>query len=118
MYAIVLAVAVVAYAWWVTSLPQFHTGTTVAVVGAGAVAIAWGLRRQTGPREPARADGLVVWALLAGALAAWQLLAYLREPRSEHPTLSSMADGALAASPVRALAFVGWLAVAAALARR
>jgi hypothetical protein len=118
MFAAVLAVAVVAYAWWVTSLPQFQTGTTVAVVGAGVVAIAWGVRRRSGPREAERAEGLVVWALLAGALAGWQLLAYFREPRSEHPTLSSMADAALSANPVRALAFVGWLAVAAALARR
>jgi hypothetical protein len=63
-------------------------------------------------------DGLKFWAVLAGALAVWQLAAFVQRPRQEHPTLSSLANALFESHPVRAAAFVLWLAGAAALARR
>ncbi len=108
-----------AYAWWATGLRPFAGTTTVAVVGAGVAAMVVG--RRCGRRRPVvrpRAAGVIGWALLLGALAGWQLVAYLQHPRPEHPTLSSLADAVLDTHPLRALAFVAWLLGAARLARR
>jgi hypothetical protein len=50
-------------------------------------------------------------------VAAWQVSALVRHPRAEHPTLSSLANAVLDPRPVRTLAFLGWLAGMAWLAR-
>jgi hypothetical protein len=113
-----------AYAWWVTGLAPFAETTTVAVVGAGGVAAlaAYATRppgsaRPAGP-APLAGRGAAVWLALLTGLVLWQVAAYFQQPRSAHPTLSSLANTALEARPVRASAFVAWLAGAAWLARR
>jgi hypothetical protein len=110
--------ALLLFSWWATGLPPF-TGTAYAVVvGAGAIAMAWGARRPR--RPPVRAwpaGGLLVWAALAVSLAAWQVAAFVQHPRAVHPTLSSMANTALDPQPVRAVALALWLVLAARLAR-
>jgi len=113
------AVLLLGYGWWATALPPFTGTSTAAVVGAGLGAMAVGLRfnRRREVARPPAAD-IATWALLAGALAVWQLAAYLQHPRSQHPTLSSLANAALDSHPVRALAFVAWILGAAFLARR
>lgn len=111
------APVVLAWAWWVVSLPAFSASATVAVVGSGVVAMAAGasLRRRERPAVP----GVVSpWAVVAAAAAAWQLAAYLQHPREDHPTLSSLANAVLDTHGARAAAFVLWLVGAAALARR
>jgi hypothetical protein len=60
----------------------------------------------------------LIWSGLAAALAGWQLTAWAQEPTSEHPTLSSLANGAFEPRPIRAVAFALWLAGAAWLGRR
>lgn len=114
--------AAAAYAWWATGLRPFSAALTVAVMGGGAAAMAAGTaaRRRTGAAAaaPAATRDVAGWALLFGALTLWELAAYLQHPRSEHPTVSSLADGVLDPHPVRAGVFVVWLAVAAVLARR
>ena len=119
MPASLIAVAVGAYAWWVTGLAPFSAGATVAVVGAGLAAALVGHRRRpraaTARVPPA---GLAVWAVLVAALAAWQLVAYFGAPRSEHPTLSSLTNAALDGRLARSAAFAAWLAGAAWLGRR
>ena len=57
-------------------------------------------------------------AALLGALLGWELLACSLSPRSDHPTLSSLADAALRPRPVEAAAFLVWLWLGWALARR
>lgn len=112
-----VAAVVLAYAWWATQLRPFAATTGAAVVGAGAAAMAFGAHHR---RRSARRLGVVdvaVWATLLGALAAWQVAAYLQHPRSDHPTLSSLANALLDTHPARALAFLVWLAGAARLAR-
>ena len=114
---------VAAYAWWATGLRPFSGSLTAAVLGAGFVAMAAGAtgRRSAGSRTKRRGDlsrGVAVWAVLFVAGSAWEVGAYLQEPRSDHPTVSSLFDGVLDPHPVRAVAFLGWLAAAAALARR
>ena len=112
------ALAVTAYAWWAVGLPAFSTGATVAVAGAGAVAMVAGSRAKRRVRRPGGAGRVVPWFALAGLLAAVQLIAYAQQPRDEHPTLSSLTNAALDSHAARAVAFVAWLAAAVELARR
>lgn len=112
------AVGVFAYAWWATGRSPFTTTATLAVVGAGVAAMAVGLARRP-QNEPRPASvGAVRWVVVLAALAGWQLLAYVQQPRSEHPTLSSLANAALESHTARAVAFTAWLVAASRLARR
>jgi hypothetical protein len=115
----VLAIAaVVAAAWWVTDLRPFTVSSTVAVVGAGVAAMAAGRRR--GPHPVARVDvgDVLPWLVLVAVLAAWQSMAFVQHPRSEHPTLSSLANALLDTHATRVLGFLAWLVGGARLARR
>jgi hypothetical protein len=115
----VVALAVAAYAWWVTGLRPFSAGATIAVVGAGAAAVLAGrLRLPPRPAGDGTARDAAPWAALVAALVAWQLAAWAQEPRDDHPTLSSLTNAALDARPLRAAAVVAWLAAAAWLGRR
>jgi len=112
------ALAVTAYAWWAVELPAFSAAATVAVVGAGAVAMVAGSRAKRRGRRTPGAPRVLPWLALAGLLATVQLVAYTQQPRDEHPTLSSLANAALDSHAARAAAFVAWLAAAVELARR
>jgi glucose-6-phosphate dehydrogenase assembly protein OpcA len=116
--ALALTPALLVYGWWATSRPPFAATTTVAVVGAGVVSMAVGARDRRPALPPLSVRDVALWSVLLGALAAWQLAAYLQQPRSQHPTLSSLANTMLDTHPARTLAFVAWLAGAARLARR
>lgn len=107
-----------AYAWWATGRRPFTAMATLAVVGAGLAAMAISQARR--PQNDARPGlaGAMGWLVLLVALAGWQLLAYVQEPRSEHPTLSSLANAALDTHTGRALAFAAWLVGGSRLARR
>jgi hypothetical protein len=117
--ALVAAIAL-GYGWWVTGLPAFSTSATIAVVGAGSLVAAVSFARSSPSTadEPLDRSSWVIWSGLIAALAGWQLAAWAQEPRSEHPTLSSMANAMLEPGPIRAVAFVLWLAGAAWLGRR
>ena len=107
-----------AYAWWAVALAPFSRAATVAVLLAGGAAAAAGVRGRRSPRP--REDGrrVVAWAVLAAAVAALQLAAYLQQPRVDHPTISSLTNALLDSHPARAVAFVLWLAATVELARR
>jgi len=113
-----IVVLVVAYAWWAVARPAFSSSATLAVLTAGAAAVALGALDRRGPGRPVQATKVARWALLAGALGAWQLVAYLQQPRDDHPTLSSLTNALLDSHAARAVAFVLWLAAARELARR
>jgi hypothetical protein len=109
---------VVGYGWWAVSLPPFSGIATVAVLFAGAAAMAWGAvthRTRPMPGDVRRAGA---WAALAVAVGSWQLAAYLQHPREDHPTISSLANALLDSQPPRAVAFLLWLVAAVALGRR
>jgi hypothetical protein len=106
------------FAWWATGLRPFTGTAYLVVVGAGVSAMAWGARRHRPPVRAWPAGNLLVWAVLAVVLALWQIAAFVQHPRPLHPTLSYLANIALEPRPVRALALVLWLVVAARLARR
>ena len=58
------------------------------------------------------------WLVVVGVLACVQVIAYVQQPRDEHPTLSSLTNAALDTHVARAVAFLAWLAAAVELARR
>ena len=106
------------FAWWATGLRPFTGLAYFVVVGAGVAAMAWGSRRTRTAVPSWTARDLLVWAGLAGALAAWQMAAFVQHPRPRHPTLSYLANHGLEPRPARALALVVWLVLAARIARR
>jgi hypothetical protein len=115
----VFALLVAGYAWWATDLRPFTLPSLVAVLSGGLVAMALGRARllarappRLAPRRPE------AWAGLAAALGLWELASFLQHPRSDHPTLSSLADTLFQSHPARAIGLLGWLSVSACLARR
>jgi len=110
--------AVTGYAWWVTGLRPFSGATTVAVVGAGMVAMAIGLTIRSTGGSTSVLPGYAGWVVLFAAVAVWQVLAFVQHPRSEHPTLSSLVNSVIDTHPARTAAFVGWLVAGMVLARR
>lgn len=113
-----IAAASVMLGWWAVGLEPFSPEATAMVLGAGVLAIAAG--RATGRPSPAHhvpLRSVAPWLVVAAVLALLQLLTYLQQPRSDHPTLSSLANEALDPRPIRAVAFAAWLAVAGWLAR-
>jgi hypothetical protein len=115
--ALVVA-ALVAYGWWATALPAFSARAALAVVGAGVVAMGLGTMHRRPSCGAIERRGLAVWLVLAVALAAWQLAAFVQAPRSTHPTVSSIANVVLETQPAQAIACAGWLLVAIKLAER
>lgn len=109
-------IGVGAYAWWVTGLEPFSTVSAGAVVGSGVIAMMV-RRRAAPPATTVSPVGALLWVTVLAALAGWQLASYLQHPRSQYPTLSSLANAVLDPRPVRAVAFVAWLVAAARLAR-
>ena len=99
-------------------LPHFGAAALAAVGVPGLVVLSLAAVRPSGADGAARGRSLSSWAALLGAGLAWELLAYSLRPRSEHPTLSSIADAALRPRLLEALAFVAWLWLGWALARR
>jgi len=105
--------------WWATGLEPFSGRTTAVVLAAGVIAmVAGGARPSAGSPRDIAVRAAAPWAVLVGALAAWQLAAYVQHPRADHPTLSSLANTALDPRAVRTLVFAGWLFAAGWLARR
>lgn len=110
--------AVLVYGWWVVSLPPFSGLATGAVLLAGLGGLITGLaRRRPRPRQ-VPTSAAAPWLLLAVAACAWELQAFLRQPRYDHPTFSSLANALLDSHPARAAAFVLWLLTTVELARR
>jgi hypothetical protein len=90
----------------------------MATLGGGLVAIlvGWRLSPPVASREPV--GGAWVWAALGGAVALWELQAFLQHPRSAHPTVSSLTNDLLQSHVSRAGAMLVWLAAGVWLARR
>jgi hypothetical protein len=114
----VSAVLAVGYAWITTGLRPFTLPALVATLGGGLVVILVGgrLSPPVASREPVR--GAWVWAALGGAVAVWELQAFLQHPRSAHPTVSSLTNDLLQSHVSRAGAMLVWLAAGIWLARR
>jgi hypothetical protein len=115
--------ALAAYAWWAVALPPFSGEAAAAVVLAGAVAMVVGARQRPRRRAseaaaPTMPPGIGRWVVLGAVAAAWQLAAYVQEPRADHPTMSSLTNIVLDSRATRTVAVVLWIVVARGLARR
>ncbi len=109
-----VGIAVIVYAWFSTGLRPFTVPIDVAVGIPVLIVlgVSWRGSRlgALSPPEPRPArSGLVVWASLTGALAAWELAAYVASPRHAHPTLSSISDDITSGHPARAVVFAVWV---------
>lgn len=105
-------VAGATYCWVAAGIRPFTAPMEVAVGLAEAMVAVAALRRR--PRDKPSAGGWTHrsdrgWLLLLGILGAWELASYFQTPRSEHPTLSSMAGVLLANHAGRAALMAGWL---------
>ena len=107
------------YAWWAAGLRPFTWPALIAVVmaGVGTIVIGTSRRRPSEPL-PGPRSGAAIWGLLFVLLVGWELAAYFQHPRVDHPTLSALADPVTDWRPVRALAFLAWIALGADLSRR
>jgi hypothetical protein len=109
------ALIVVGYSWLATGLRPFTIPIDVAVGVPTLVLLALSWRRSR--LGQVRADqlhrpprsSLLTWAALIGALAVWELAAYVASPRQDHPTLSSISDDITSGRPARAAVFALWL---------
>lgn len=114
--------AVGAVAWAATGLRPFTTPALVVTLLTGAAVLFAGnsIRSAEPPKEAGTrtTSGAGWWLILFGALAALELVAFVQLPRSEHPTLSSLANQVFDSHLVRACAFVAWMAAGLGIARR
>ena len=113
-----MTVLTVAYAWIATGLRPFTLPALVATLAGGLVVILVGgrLSAPAAAREAVR--GAWVWLVLGSAIALWELQAFLQQPRSAHPTISSLTNDLLQNHVSRAGAMLVWLAAGVWLARR
>jgi hypothetical protein len=108
-------VAVAGYSWLTTQLRPFTVPVYIAVGVPALVLLGlWVYRSRSGraladreARPPT--SSLAIWAALIGALAAWELAAYVSSPRHAHPTLSSIFDYITGSHPTRAVVFGIWI---------
>jgi hypothetical protein len=113
----VVIVAALVYSWIAAALRPFTAPEDIAVaipvIPVVVLAVWW---RPSPPPDRTPQRGAVVWMALFGALAVWELAAYVSSPRDAHPTLSSIGDSLMSTHLGRAIAFAVWLGLGAALA--
>ena len=94
---------------------ELHPGSLVAVAATGTLIAGVGLIRRTGAGSPSRGRLPSAWLALAAVLAVFEVVALLDDGV---PTVSDLADPALAVPAVRGAATLLWCAVGAWLAAR
>lgn len=108
----------VAFAVLVASVRSFTWPALVLTAIAGIAVLVLAARGPRRSRAATTGRGLALWAILAVAVTAWELVAFFQSPRADHPTISSMLDGADAHPPLRAALFIAWILLGRELARR
>jgi hypothetical protein len=113
-------VVAVAYAALASFTHPFTVGADVVVALPLAVAVVVMVVRSRSPRcrtadQPGRtgrrSPGSLAWAALAAVAIGWELFCFTSEPRSAHPTLSSLMDMADATRWGKVLLFAAWMAL-------
>jgi hypothetical protein len=119
----VLVVLAVADAGLVATTTPFTSSADLVtagpiIVGLVFVLLLWPWRALPSPRPPPSetAHPWRAWLVLCGAVVAWELAEYLaRGSRGAHPTLSSMLTAIERYPALKALVFLLWLALGAAI---
>jgi hypothetical protein len=113
-------VAALTYAGLASFTDPFTVGADVVVALPLASAVVAKAIRSRSPRpraadRPSRAcrwsPGSIFWAGLAAVAIGWELFCFTSEPRSAHPTLSSLMDMADATRWGKVLFFAAWMAL-------
>jgi hypothetical protein len=115
-----VVVAALAYAGLASFTRPFTVGADTVVALPLAVAVVALMIRSRSSRiraadragRPAqRSPGSVAWAVLAAVAIGWELFCFTSDPRSAHPTLSSLMDMADATRWGQVLLFAAWMAL-------
>jgi hypothetical protein len=116
---VVASVAAVAiYSWFVTDLRPFTLPIEIAVIVPALLVgvLAWVVVSRRTPKNGERPSmnlptwrAAGPWVALLAILACLEVAEYFSSPRSDHPTLSSMADSLSSTHAGRATLFVAWL---------
>jgi hypothetical protein len=99
----------------VAAYGELHAGSLVAVGATGTLIAGVGLIRRTGAGSPSRGRLSSAWLLLGAVLAVVEVVALLDDGV---PTVSDLADPALAVPAIRAATTLVWCAVGAWLVAR
>jgi hypothetical protein len=96
---------------------------SVAVIGAGAIAVSWHGPLRDEPLEPVETSGKTLWMLVVVALAIWELANLFQQPSLtldsyRHPTISVLTDPLLGSPLGRSVALLVWLRVGWGLLKR
>jgi hypothetical protein len=113
------AVVTLCFVWVGGGLSPFTWPAMVSTTFAGVVifVVAW-RRSGTTTVTPANRRELAGWGLWLAAVTGWELWALSMQPRSSHPTLSSLLNNLIETHPGRSAALLAWLALGWWLARR
>jgi hypothetical protein len=114
------------YSWFAALTTPFtfraNVMTAIPLIAALLAAIVFGhivraarARSSSAPRPSGRS--LWAWWVSLGLVGAWELFCYLKLPRFDHPTFSSLYDSASRSQPLKAALFFGWLALGWAIVR-
>jgi hypothetical protein len=121
--AVIAAIVLAAYAWWVVGLTPFTNRMLVAVVGPGAVFVVYALvsvaRARRGRRKQplTRGWGWLAWVVAILLLGAWQLFTLFHSPRETYPTVSYLINQVTAHRPLRTVMYLLWVAFGVELMR-
>jgi Family of unknown function (DUF6186) len=99
----------------VAGFGELHAGSLVAVATTGTLIAGAGLIRPTGAGSPSQGRLPSAWLMLGAVLAVVEVVALLDD---DVPTVSDLADPALAVPVIRAAATLVWCAVGAWLVAR
>ena len=111
--------AAAAYSWVAAGQRPFTTAEEVLVAIPALVVLAIAVWSPTRPRSQGSSSHAtaVAWIALAIVAVSVELHAYLSSPRSDHPTMSSIADDVMSVRPGRAVVFALWLGLGWVLVR-
>lgn len=118
-----MGAGVLAYCWVVAGIRPFTVPMELAVALPEGIVAALALRSYARSRPSpelrthpgANSREATPWIVLTALLAFWELNAYVRSPRRDHPTLSSMAGWLLGSHPGRSTLLLLWLSLGWAL---
>ncbi len=109
------AVAALVWAWFASGVRTFTRPAEVLTFIPGLIVLLLTVRPGARPRAMLVADrpkplSWLPWLALLGAGLALELTELFAQPRSDHPTLSSLTNTVLETHPVRFVGYLGWLA--------
>ena len=130
-WAIAAGVAVAGvWVWFASGVRPFTVPAEVLTFAPGLLVLLVTLRRRAEPSTPAvvagdraalsgwkRSSSWLPWIFVVAALCALELTELFAQPRSAHPTLSSLTNTVLDNHPGRFVGYAIWLALGWALIR-